>query len=217
MTRRAIALVACAAIATILAVNHTLAAGLPALPLAVNIDGAAIERAIAIGRSSPRAARQRFHDAYVIRLNDTLLDRLEIVSEFRRVVLATEDRIRAGDVGWGPRQAADMLQPWRGKISLVLHVTFPPNNVYRTMPRFDILLYAPPRARIAGRMEPLDLLETPKYVSGQPAPPGTPILGGIVEATFAASAVDPLGVSLAGIEFEGRELRRVEIDFGRVR
>jgi len=182
-----------------------------------NIDSAAIDRAIALGQSRDPDALQRFHDGYVIRLNDVLLDRLEIVTEFRRVVLETEGRARVRDPEWGPKQAVDMLRPWRDKVTLSLHVTFPPNNVYRTMPRFDLVLYGRPGAAHAGiPMQPLDLLETPRYVSGQPAPPGTPILAGIVQATFAARPLDPRGVYLAGIAMEGRELRRVEIDFGRL-
>ncbi len=187
-----------------------------AQPFATNIDDAAIARAIALGRSPDSTERQRFHDAYVIPLNDPLLDRLEIVTEFRRVVLATEDRVRAGDIDWGPRQAAAMLEQWRGKVTLVLRVTFPPDNTYRAMPPFALVLYGRPQTAAPPRIEPLYLLETPKYVADQPAPPGTPILGGIVEATFRAAPLNARAVYLAGIALEGRELRRVEVDFGRV-
>jgi len=185
-------------------------------PLATNIDAASIARAIALGRSPDRSARQQFHDAYFIRLNDPLLDQLEIVTEFRRVVLVTEDRAGAADSDWGPRQAADMLRPWRGRFALVLHVTFPPTNTYRAMPRFDIVLYGRPPTAAPARIDPLEVMETPRYVSGQPAPPGTPILAGLVEATFGAGRIDPRAIYLAGIAFEGRELRRVEVDFGRI-
>ena len=214
--RRAAIRVPRAAIAAVFAAAVLSAGAAPARPFATNIDTVTIERAIALGRSTDAAARQRFHGAYVVRLNDSLLDSLEIVTEFRRVVLATEDRARAGDIDWGARQAADMLQPWRDKVALILHATFPPNNTYRAMPRFDIVLYGRPQAGAAGRIEPVDLLATPQYVSGQPAPPGTPILGGLVQATFAARALNPRAVYLGGIIFEGREVRRVEIDFGRI-
>ena len=84
------------------------------------------------------------------------------------------------------------------------------------MPRFDIVLYGRPQTAAARRIEPLDLLETPRYTSGQPAPPGTPILAGLVQATFGAAKLDPRSVYLTGITFEGRELRRVEVDFGQI-
>jgi hypothetical protein len=204
-----------AVIAAALVLAAPLTTASPARSAATNIDAAAIERAIAVGRSDEEA-RQRFHQDYFIALNDPLLERLEIVTEFRRVVLTTEDRVHARDTDWGPRQAAAMLQPWRNKIALILHVNFPPNNVYRVMPRFDLVLYGRAQARAPGRIEPLDLLETPRYINGQPAPPGTPILAGTVQATFGIGTLNPRGVYLCGIAFEGRELRRVEIDFGRV-
>ena len=44
-----------------------------------------------------------------------------------------------------------MLQPWRNRVALVLHVKFPPANLYRVMPRFDLVLYDRARAQAAGR------------------------------------------------------------------
>jgi hypothetical protein len=205
-----------AAIAVALAVAGLSVALQAAGRLETNIDSAAIDRAIVLGRSSDFAARQRFHDQYVVGFNDASLDRLEVVTEFRRVVLETENRVRAADLDWGPQQAASMLAPWRGKIAVTLHVNFPPNNLYRAMPRYEIVLYGRPHTLDAGnRIQPIDVLETPLYVSGQPAPPGTPILAGLIQATFAARTLDRRGVYLAGIAMDGRELRRVEIDFGR--
>lgn len=185
----------------------------------------AIKRAIDIGQSPGSEASLGFHERYVFLLRDRLLDRLEIVTEFRRVVLATEDRVRLADMTWGAQRAEAMLRPWRDKVSLVLHVSFSPKNTYRAMPRFRIVLYsrssttAVPGAalsRQANRIEPIDLVETPRYISGQPAPPGTPILAGIVEATFAARMLEPRSAYLAGIFLEDRELRRVELDFSRI-
>jgi hypothetical protein len=202
-------------IALAAAVALVAAASVPR-PFRTGLTTVDIERAIKLGQSPGSEASQRFHDAYVILIGDPVLDRLEIVTEFRRVVLRTEDHVRLADITWGPRQAAEMLRPWRARISLVLHVTFSPRNVYYTMPRFGIVLYGRRQSQAQGRIEPLDLLETPRYISGQPAPPGTPILGGMVEATFDAGALDHRGVYLAGIDLEGREVRRVELDFGRV-
>jgi hypothetical protein len=204
--------------AVILALAGT-AAITPAAVVAfeTSIGIGAIKRAIDIGRSPGSESLRDFHDGYVIPLGDRLLDRLEIVTEFRRVVLETENRVRFADMRWGPEQAEAMLRPWRGKVSLLLYVTFAPNNTYRAMPRFGIVLYARPptsgaQVRQASAIEPIDLVETPRYISGQPAPPGTPIMAGIVEATFAARMLDPRGAYLAGIFLEDRELRRVDVD-----
>ncbi len=182
-----------------------------------SIDAAAVDQAIALGRTPGSPDLSRFHQQYVIGLGGPMLDRLEIITEFRRVVLATEEHARLADIGWGARDAERMLRPWRDKITLVLHVTFPPNNTYREMPPLGIVLYARPGSGGPGRMEPIDLRATPRYISGQPAPAGTPILGGRVDATFDARALDPHGIYLAGIDMDRREVRRVEVNFARVR
>ncbi len=181
------------------------------------IDAAAIDQAIALGRAAGSPALARFHQDYTIALGGPRLDSLEIVTEFRRVVLASEERARMADITWGAREAQLMLRPWRGTVSLLLQVTFPPNNTYRDMPHYGIVLYARPGATTPGRVEPIDLQATPRYVSGQPAPPGTPILGGRVQATFDARDLDLRATYLAGIELDGREMRRAEVDFARVR
>jgi hypothetical protein len=48
------------------------------------------------------------------------------------------------------------------------------------------------------------------------APPGSPILGGFIEATFDARPLDRRAVYLAGIAEEGRETRRIAVDFSRI-
>ncbi len=178
--------------------------------LETSIDRPTIARAIALGRSHDAAALQRFHASYLIRLNDAPLDELEVVTEFRRVVLATQ--IKPNDISWGPEQAQKMLRPFRGTVSLVLRVTFPPQNLYRAMPAFDLVLYD----RVRGTLRARDTRQMPQYIAGQLAPPGSPILGGLVEATFDAERLDRRAVYLAGIGEEGRELRRVEVDFSRI-
>ncbi len=212
-----------AVVATTLALAAVSVPFAAAGPIQTYIDSAAVRRAIDLGRSRSDLSRS-FHDRYVIPLGDRSLERLEIITEFRRVVLAAEERSRFGDMTWGPEQAEARLRPWRGRITLLLHVVFSPNNTYRAMPRFDIVLYAPP-ASVArrgavtprsDRIEPIDIVETPRYVSGQPAPPGTPILAGLVQATFNARTLDSRNVYLAGIFLEDRELRRVELDFSAI-
>ncbi len=221
---RAAAVARLVVITTAFAAATVILASAASVPFDVDIDTSAVKRAIDLGRSPAADSSRRFHDRYVVLLGEPPLDRLEIVTEFRRVVLATENRVRFADTTWGPEQAEAMLRPWRERVSLVLHVTFAPNNTYRSMPRFDVVLYEKPfsaapgsaTSRQAKRIEPIDLVETPRYVSGQPAPPGTPILAGTVEATFSARGLDRTGTYLAAILLADRELRRVELDFSRI-
>jgi hypothetical protein len=198
-----------------LAVLTVLATARAARPFETDIGRAAIDRAIALGQSGDATSLARFNDPYTIALGGPLLVRLEVLTEFRRVVLAAREHAQFGELSWGAEEAAAMLRPFRRTVTLTLYVTLPPQNTYRSMPRFDIVLYRRPGSG-TGRVEPIERMETPRYVSGQPAPPGSPILGGSIEAVFSARDIDPRGVYLAGILEAGRELRRVEVDFGRV-
>ncbi|MGE5360353.1 MAG: hypothetical protein ACM3NQ_15160 [Bacteroidales bacterium] len=178
------------------------------------IDASRIDRAIALGRAGDAAARQRFHDAYVVRVGDPELTRVEVVTEFRRVVLAAEQRSGFGDATFSRRDAENLLRPFRNTVSIVVYLRFPPQNAYRAMPDFQVVVYDRPPA--SGRLLPRDTRAVPQYVSGQLAPPGSPLLGGSVEATFDARRLDPRGIYLIGVGQQGRELRRIEVDFGRI-
>jgi hypothetical protein len=52
--------------------------------------------ALVVGRR-PDAERARFHSRYEFRVGDPTVERIEVITEFRRVVLAVEERVRFGD------------------------------------------------------------------------------------------------------------------------
>lgn len=177
-----------------------------------SIDARAIERAIAIGRSD-QLKRALFHEAYTIRAGDPVVNRIEIVTEFRRVVLAAEERARLGDALWGVRDATDALRPFRGHVAIVVRVTFHPQNLYVTVPPFDVLMYG--RAPGTPPRRPLEVRALPEFRPGL-APPGSAMLGATVTATFDSRGLDRVGSYLAGIFQEQREIIRVPIDLGRI-
>jgi hypothetical protein len=75
----------------------------------------AIETAQALGRTPIDAKRQRFHAPYRIMVGAPPVDYIEIVTPYRRVVLAAEKAARAGD-GWDSarpsRRWATSLPAW---------------------------------------------------------------------------------------------------------
>lgn len=207
-----IARVLAAAVVAVAAVAARGLAPLPASsPIRIDIGRADIERAIDIGRGD-MSARRAFNDAYTVPINDPPFVRLEVLTEFRRVVVGAE--LHRDDRSWGPDQAAEMLRPYRGTVTLVLHVRFSPLNFYHAMPVFHVVLYG--HDAKGGVIQPRDSVQIPQYLPGQLAPPGSPVLGGLVEATFDARALDPRRVSIAGLRDTDRERRRVEIDFGAI-
>src|SRR5437879_1054039 len=126
-----------------------IAAGL-VVPLIVPIRDADVERALRIGHGSD-PDRARFHQPYILAVGDATVEQIEIVTEFRRVVLYAEDRIRQGDHMFGPRQVETALRQWRGRLSSVARVRLHPMNTYVMVPEFTIALGEPALKAIDAR------------------------------------------------------------------
>src|SRR5437899_4693976 len=80
------------------------------------------------------------HSRYRFPLNDATVPQVEVITEFRRVVIAGEDRLRQGD--WmftqGTRAAEAAVRTWRGQLPIVRQLSFIPLNTYVTVPPLPI-------------------------------------------------------------------------------
>lgn len=112
----------------------------PARALTPNIDREQLDEALLFGRQATKAERQAFHDGYQRVLKDSLVRRISIVSEYRRVVLTLEEKMRLLDRNYGQRQMTQMLVPWRGLVEVIAEVQFHPQNTYIGVPLYDVLL-----------------------------------------------------------------------------
>lgn len=193
----------------------TLAHSPAASPIQVGLDTAAVTEALRMGRSG-QAAREAFHAAYRVTIDDPVLRHLEVVTEFRRVVQLTEERERLRDATWDVGRAGSAAGTFRGHLDLVVFLQFNPQNTYRTLPVYSLVLYERGAARATGT-PPIDSRATQAYVGNQPAPPGTPILAGTITATFDASRLDPAADYLVGVFRGDREIRRVVVPLGSLR
>ncbi len=167
-----------------------------------------IERALAIARSSD-AARAAFDDRYRFPLNDPTVKQLEVITEFRRAVLAGEERVQFGDYMFGVREARERIRQWQGRLTIVAHLRFHPQNVYVSVPAFDVSVLA-----ADGSVQPLAITRTPIYQSSPVNAPvvGGPILGATIEAVFeAAPLARAAGPVIVGLD--GKEIARATIDF----
>jgi hypothetical protein len=186
-------------------------AGLRAIVLDVSQDQ--IYRAIAIGRST-NAERARFHGRYVVPVEDATIEQVELLTEFRRVVVETESRLRLGDHMFSARQAADAIRPWRGKLTIAVRVRFHPQNVFVAVPSYEIALGSPAGEAVAI----VDVRRTPLWATPEPnqkSGTGAPLIGGIVESDFDAAAVGQT-TRVVSVTLEGKELARAVIDFARL-
>jgi hypothetical protein len=186
----------------------------PAAPVELPLSTSQVAEAVRIG-SSDVDVRNRFHAAYRHALRGPLPGDLELITPFRRVVLMTEERVRQADTGWNAAKATLALGASRSHLSVVLDLRFNPQNAYRTVPALESVLLSPDEG--GAPVLAIETLSAPRYVAGQPAPPGTPVLGARVESVFDVSRLQPRGRYLVSARLEGREIERVPVDFDRVR
>ena len=99
----------------------------------LDVDQDQAYRAIAIGRSTA-SERARFHARYFSAGLDVTIEQVELLTEFRRVVVETERRLSLGDHMFSAHQAADVIKPWRGKADDRRALRLHPQNVHVTVP-----------------------------------------------------------------------------------
>jgi len=164
------------------------------------------ERALSIGRAFDEE-RARFHKPYVLAVNDPTVEQIEVVTEFRRVVLFAEEQIRRGDHMFSVRQVEAAMRPWHGKVTFVARLRFHPMNTFMSVPPYDITIGDPPVAS-------LEVRRTANYgfVSNKKQAAPAPLTGAVVESDFDAAdigqAVRPFRVVL-----QGKEVIRTSVDF----
>ena len=189
--------------------------------LRVTVTQQDVERAYAVARGADDL-RARFHAPYILPISDDTIQRLEIVTEYRRYVLAAEEQLRLGN--WtvargsqslGGRGIADDLQPWKGRVSVVVQLRFNPLNTFQYVPEYEITLGD-------GRITPISITRSPEL--GLPSNPGArtggveqhlPILGAVVEAAFDAGTVGQTSQTIR-LALEGQTIRTLTADFARL-
>jgi hypothetical protein len=180
----------------------------PVTTLDLDVTPQEIDRALAIARGSDRE-RATFHAPYIVKVNDPFLESVEVVSEYRRMVLLAEDRGRKGDraFGYSLKLAQQALGPWHRRVSVIARLRFHPQNNYVDVPPADIVLIGAESARIGVLRDPI--LSLP---SGNPSEPMA-VLGAVVEGSYDATGVGQT-MREAVISLDGKQLGRVKFDFG---
>jgi len=177
----------------------------PARAIDVHLDADAIDRAILFARQATRDERRAFHDGY-FRTPGEGVRRISLVSEYRRVVLLTEEKMRILDRNYGVRQMTEVLTPWRGLLEVIVELQFHPQNNFVGVPLVDVLLVpldqpgAPaPGADAINRRPRYGLFWDPPPADAPwwPFPPpyvpvitgSEPLTGGWVQVRFDAAAL----------------------------
>ncbi len=192
-----------------------------AIALVAALVGSDIERAQQVARSRD-SERAEFHRRYVFDLPNDTVTQLEVITEFRRLVLITEDHLRLGDQMFsrGTRAAETALAPTRGMLTFRSKLRFNPLNTFAAMPEYRLALgpAASPSTVATAPLNEIDTQVTGEYSRPYKDRGGKSVktlLGATLQTDVPASGIGqtlrPLGVL-----FEGREVARVPVDFARL-
>ncbi|HTM03290.1 MAG TPA: hypothetical protein VL173_07305 [Vicinamibacterales bacterium] len=185
-----------------------------------------VDEAILIGQSRIAADRTGFHAPYRILVAQGPVDFIDVVTPFRRVVLAADERAQLGDRSFGQQKGLDLLEAANGQFDFDVDLTFHPLNTFVGIPAYDVVMY-----RGTSRILPVMVDRVPRYgarvdglPSAGPRPAGPvlsrgsqPMLGGMLVARFAGESLDATGVMRVEILDEDSVLASVSIDLGRLR
>jgi hypothetical protein len=183
--------------------------------LVLSMSPGEIERAQQMARSRA-SEREQFHRRYVFDLRDATVTQVEVITEFRRLVLITEEHIFRGD--WlfsrGTRSAEEALAPSRGMVTIRALVRLNPLNTYITPPAYLLALGA---NAAGGAPALLETQVSPQYSTPFKARNGktlTSLMGATLEAEIGAVQLGQSSQIVAVI-LEGKELARTTVEFGR--
>jgi hypothetical protein len=174
-----------------------------------------IAQALNVANGS-ESSRARFHAAYRLPIDDALVEHLEVVTEFRRFVLAAEEQAKAGNWmmargGYDTkgRTIKDLLRARNGQVAIRARLRLHPHNSYITLPAFDMLLGEPTLVGI-------DAVRTPHVTlaSGQPGTRDL-IYGATIDTFYDATQIADRVLPLR-LVFEGKEVARLSVDFSKI-
>ena len=172
------------------------------------------ERALALSRwPHTDTDRTRFHKRYIFTTNGQTIDswaveKIEVITEFRRVELVAEEHARLNDL-WGrggQRDVEEAIRPWRGRLSIVVHLGLRASQLYvGEVPPVEIAVDG---TRVAATTDPRRSVVYANCSDER----GCPMIGGLVEDTFDAAAVGQATRSIR-VLWGGRQLAQMNIDF----
>jgi hypothetical protein len=183
-----------------------------AAALTITLASSDVERALAVARASD-AERARFHERYIVPVGRPDIERFEILTEFRRVVLAGESHHDDWLFLHSVSQARDAVREWHAVVSVTSRVRFHPQNALVEVPGYEITVAGPGGGAV---LTPLLSARRPIYGRASPdAGAATWLVGAVIEATFEAAAIGQ-ATRPVRLLLDGTEQARCLIDFGRL-
>lgn len=193
------------------------AGAVPLKAVAVHLTAADVRRALQLAGAA-ESTRAQFHAPYIAAVRSTMIPEIEILTEFRRTVLAAEEARRRGD--WAVAQGArslggqsvdDVVRPWRGKVTLSATLQLDALHTFVAVPNCELMLGGTPVvASLAQRTTPRSAVAT----VGR-GPTSTSLTGALIESDYSAEMLAQ-EARLVVVLCDGREVARQAVDFARL-
>jgi hypothetical protein len=105
-----------------------------------------LKDAAALGRTQDDAMLEAFHKSYSLSASG-MVDRAEIVTEFRRaVVIVREQVMQQGDFQFGGAALAKALLPSKGLVTFIVQVRLHPMHNFAKEPPYDLYIGTGPQS-----------------------------------------------------------------------
>jgi hypothetical protein len=183
-----------------------------------------VTEAIALGHSATEASRRAFHARYRVEVGIAPVDYLDVVTPFRRVVLAAQQRREAGQLMLSQREAMALTAAAGDAVEVQVELTFHPFNTFVGVPGYGVTLVD---ALDGAALPPREVTRIPRFgprIGGLPLPVPTappagsdPLTGGVMIAAFEARLVRPDGVYTVVVDDDGKDLARARVALGALR
>ena len=143
-----------------------------------------LKDATALGRTHDDQLFESFNKSYSLSPSG-MIDRAEIVTEFRRAVLIVREQVQQGDFMFGGEALAKALAPFKGIVTFIVQVRLHPLHAFTKEPSYDLYVGTGPQsAPIAST----GMKREPVYAQG--GGPGTaPMVAVKLEASFPRAAL----------------------------
>ena len=167
--------------------------------------------ALALGRTRDDALFESFNKGYSLAVSD-IIETAEIITEFRRAVLLVRERTMQGDYVVTDATVTRAMAPHLGQIGFIVQVRLSPFNTFITPPAYDVYISTGPSTKPLGDKA---LKRDPVYALG---PPGSPIVGVRIQATFAKAEIERAPMpELIVTDDKAEIIWRARIDLSRFR
>lgn len=100
--------------------------------------------ALNLGQTRDDALFASFNTSYNLPVSGTI-DRMEIVTEFRRAVLLAREQMQQGHIGFDANDLAKAIDPFKGVVTFIVQVRLNPQNAFIKEPAYDLYVATGPK------------------------------------------------------------------------